>query len=111
MVSADLDVWVAGLDGLFARVAGRFGRVEPRRQARAFLLGLLSDVDTRSCWQLAEQVGDVSPHAMQRLLGEAVWDADKVRDDARGYAVDALGDPDGVLILDDTGDLKRVTSR
>ncbi|WP_425554530.1 IS701 family transposase [Dactylosporangium siamense] len=88
-------------------MAGRFGRVEPRRQARMFLLGLLSDVDTRSCWQLAEHAGDGSPHAMQRLLGEMVWDADRVRDDVRGYAVAALGDPGGVLILDDNGDLKK----
>jgi len=71
------------------------------------LLGLLSDVDTRSCWQLAEQAGDASPHAMQRLLGEAVWDADKVRDDLRGYVVDALGDSEAVLIIDDTGDLMK----
>jgi SRSO17 transposase len=67
---------------------------------------VLSDVDTRSCWQLAEQAGDTSPQAMQRLLGEAVWDADAVRDDVRGYVVDAIGDPAGVLTLDDTGDLK-----
>ena len=99
--------WLAEFDTGFAAVAGRFGRVEPRRRARAFLLGLLSDVDSRSCWQLAEQAGDTTPHAMQRLLGEAVWDADKVRDDVRGYLVDALGDADGVLILDDTGDLKK----
>ena len=104
---AAVEEWLAEFDTGFAAIAGRFGRVEPRRWARAFLLGLLSDVDTRSCWQLAEQAGDASPHAMQRLLGEAVWDADKVRDDVRGYAVDALGDPDGVLILDDTGDLKK----
>jgi hypothetical protein len=56
-------------------------------------------------WQLAEQAGDTSPHAVQRLLGEAVRDADKARDDV----LDALGDPDGVLILDDTGDLKKGT--
>ena len=105
--SVDVERWLAEFDTGFARIAGRFGRVEPRRQARGFLLGLLSDVDTRSCWQLAEQAGDVSPHAMQRLLGEAVWDADKVRDDVRGYVIDALGDPGGVLILDDTGDLKK----
>jgi len=74
----------------------------PRRQARAFLLGLLSDVDTRSCWQLAEQAGDRSPHRMQRLLGEAVWDADAVRDDVRQYVIDELGDPGAVLIADDT---------
>jgi SRSO17 transposase len=105
--SVAVEEWLAEFDTGFAAIAGRFGRVEPRWRARAFLLGLLSDVDTRSCWQLAEQAGDTSPHAMQRLLGEAVWDADAVRDDVRGYVVDALGDPDGVLILDDTGDLKK----
>lgn len=105
--SVDAEGWLAEFDTGFARIAGRFGRVEPRRQARAFLLGLLSDVDTRSCWQVAEQAGDASPHRMQRLLGEAVWDADRVRDDVRGYVVDALGDPAGVLIIDDTGDLKK----
>jgi SRSO17 transposase len=105
--SVDAEGWLAEFDTGFAWIAGRFARVEPRWQARSFLLGLLSDVDSRSCWQLAEQAGDASPHAMQRLLGEAVWDADAVRDDLRGYVVDALGDPDGVLILDDTGDLKK----
>jgi SRSO17 transposase len=101
---------LAEFDCAFARIGGRFGRVEPRRQAQAFLLGLLSDVDTRTCWQLAEQAGDRTPHRMQRLLSEAVWDADKVRGDVRGYVVDELGDPDAVLILDDTGDLKKGTS-
>jgi len=109
--SVAADDWLEQLEAGFAYVAGRFSRVEPRRQARAFLLGLLSDVDTRSCWQMAEQAGDGSPHAMQRLLGEAVWDADAVRDDVRGYVVDALGDPGGVLILDDTGDLKKGSAR
>lgn len=103
----DAQRWLAEFETGFATIAGRFGRVEPRRQARSFLLGLLSDVDSRSCWQLAEQAGDGSPHAMQRLLGEAIWDADAVRDDVRGYVVDALGHPQAVLILDDTGDLKK----
>jgi SRSO17 transposase len=104
--SVDAGGWLEVFDSAFARIAGRFGRVEPRRRARSFLLGLLSDVDTRSCWQLAEQAGDRTPHRMQRLLGEAVWDADKVCDDVRQYAVDELGEPGAVLILDDTGDLK-----
>jgi SRSO17 transposase len=105
--SVAAEEWVEKFDSAFARIAGRFARVEPRRRARAFLLGLLSDVGTRSCWQLAEQAGDRTPHRMQRLLGEAVWDADKVRDDVR--QVDELGDPGAVLILDDTGDLKAGT--
>ena len=107
--SVDVDGWREHFEVAFASIAGRFRRVEPRRQARSFLLGLLSDVDTRSCWQVAEQAGDASAHAMQRLLGEAVWDADKVRDDLRSYVADHLGEPDGVLILDDTGDLKKGT--
>lgn len=81
--SVDADGWLAEFDTGFAATAGRFGGVEPRRQARAFLLGLLSDVDARSCWQVAEQAGDATPHRMQLLLVEAVWDADKVRDDLR----------------------------
>jgi SRSO17 transposase len=105
--SVDVEMWREQFDTGFARIAGRFGRAEPRLRARAFLLGLLSDVDSRSCWQLAEQAGDTSPHAMQRLLADAVWDADAVRDDLRQYVADELGEPDGVLILDDTGDLKK----
>jgi len=104
--SVAVEDWAEAFEAAFAYVAGRFARVEPRRQARAFLLGLLSDVDTRSCWQLAEQAGDRTPHRMQRLLGEAVWDADAVRDDVRRYVVDELGDPGAVLIIDDTGDVK-----
>ena len=59
-------------------------------------------MDTRSCWQLAEQAGHASPHRMQRLLSDAVWDADAVRDELGSFVVDELGDPDGVLIIDDT---------
>lgn len=103
----DVAAWVEEFACGFARIAGRFKRREPRLEARSFLLSVLSDVDTRSCWQLAEQAGDTSPGGMQRLLGEAVWDADAVRDDVRDYVIDAIGDPGGVLILDDTGDLKR----
>jgi SRSO17 transposase len=103
----DPDAWVEEFDSAFARIAGRFGRVEPRRAAREFLLGLLSDVESRSCWQLAEQAGHASPARMQALLADAVWDADAVRDDLRRYIIGELGDSGGVLILDDTGDLKR----
>jgi SRSO17 transposase len=108
-VAASVDEWWEYFESAFARIAGRFGRVEPRRAARDWLLGVLSDVDTRSCWQLAEQAGHRSPHRMQSLLAEAVWDADAVRDDLRRYVVDELGDPGGVLVLDDTGDLKSGT--
>lgn len=105
--AADLDSWVAGLDDLFARVAGRFGRVEPRRQARAYLTGLLAPVERKNGWQLAEAAGDVTPDKMQRLLNAARWDPDAVRNDLRGYVVEQLGDPGGVLIVDETGFVKQ----
>lgn len=104
---ADLDGWVAGLDALFARVAGRFGRVEPRRQARAYLTGLLAPVERKNGWQLAEAAGDLTPDRMQRLLNGARWDADAVRDDLRAYVVEHLGHRDGVLIVDETGFVKK----
>jgi SRSO17 transposase len=94
-------------DEAMARVAGRFGRVEPRRAAREFVLGLLSSVERKNCWWLAEQAGHATPDAMQRLLSNAVWDADAVRDDVRSYVLAHLGHPDGVLIADETGFLKK----
>lgn len=87
--------------------AGRFGRVEPRRAAAGFVTGLLADIEVKTCWQLAEQAGHARPDAMQRLLYRAVWDADAVRDDLRHLVVDRLGDPDAVLVPDETGDLKK----
>lgn len=91
------------------RVAGRFARVEPRRRARLFVLGLMSELPRKNCWTIAEHVGEASPHGMQDLLARASWDADKVRDDVRGFVVDHLGDPDAILVVDETGDLKKGT--
>jgi len=94
-------------DEMMDRIAGRFGRVEPRRTARAFVLGLLSDVDGKSCWQLAEEAGHARPDGMQRLLRTACWDAEAVRNDVRELVVAHLGHPDAVLVPDETGDLKK----
>jgi SRSO17 transposase len=105
----DPDVLREYFDSGFARAAGLFKRAEPRLAARDWLLGLFSDVDTRSSWQLAEQAGHRTPHRMQRLLTDAKWDADTLRDVVRCYVVDELGGPDGVLIVDETGDLKSGT--
>lgn len=108
-VEASLDEWQEHFDAAFARIAGRFKRAEPRWAAHDYLLAVLSNVDTRSCWQLAEQAGHRSPSRMQSLLATAVWDADAVRGDLRRYVVDELSDPNGVLIVDDSGDLKSGT--
>ncbi|MGQ0840009.1 IS701 family transposase [Actinokineospora sp.] len=90
-----------------ARVAGRFGRVEPRRWARSFVLGLLSDLPRKNCWTIAEHAGDATPDGMQHLLSRAVWDADEVRDDVRDVAVERLGDVEAMLVVDETGDVKK----
>jgi SRSO17 transposase len=90
-----------------ARIAGRFGRVEPRAAARSYLLGLLSGVERKNCWQLAERAGHERPGPLQRLLRYARWDADAVRDDLRSYAAEHLGTDDAVLIVDETGFLKK----
>jgi len=89
------------------RIARRFARVEPRRRARAFVLGLLSGLRRKNCWTIAEQAGDATPDGMQHLLAAARWDADAVRDDVRGYVVDHLGCPGAVLVVDETGDVKK----
>ncbi|MEV6182906.1 IS701 family transposase [Streptomyces sp. NPDC052015] len=90
-----------------ARIAGRFRRVEPRAAARSYLLGLLSGVERKNCWQLAEQAGHTRPGPMQRLLRCARWDVDAVRDDLRAYAAEHLGTDGGVLAVDETGFLKK----
>ena len=92
-----------------AQIAGRFARVEPRRRARAFVLGLLSELRRKNCWTIAEQAGDATPDGMQHLLAAARWDADAVRDDVRGYVIDHLGTPGAVLVVDETGDVKKGT--
>jgi SRSO17 transposase len=107
LVDEDLEAWAAGLDGLFGRVAGRFHRVEPRRRARAYVRGLLAPLADKNGWTLAEVAGDTTPDGMQRLLNAAAWDADGVRDDVRSYVVEHLGERDGVLVVDETGFLKK----
>lgn len=99
--------WRAHLDNLMGRIAGRFARVEPRRRARDLVLGLLSDLPIKNCWTLSEQVGDTTPDGMQHLLRKAVWDHDGVRDDLRDNVVEHLGAEEAVLVVDETGDLKK----
>jgi SRSO17 transposase len=105
----EVATWGAGLAAVHARVAGRFRRAEPRRRALAYLHGLLHPVERKNGWQLAEQAGERTPHGVQRLLATARWDADAVRDDLRAYVVEHLGDPRGVLVVDETGFLKKGT--
>ena len=111
--AADIEevrAWAAGLDALHVRIAGRFARAEPRRRALAYLRGLLGNVGRKNGWQLAEHAGERTPDGMQRLLATADWDPDRVRDDLRAYVVERLGDPGAVLVVDETGFLKKGTT-
>jgi SRSO17 transposase len=99
--------WARDLEALGARIAPRFGRAEPRRRALAYLRGLLSPLERKNGWQLAEAAGDATPDGMQDFLSRTRWDADAVRDDLRAYVVEHLGDPEAVLVLDETGFLKK----
>lgn len=99
--------WARQLDALHERIAPHFVRPEPRRRARAYLQRVLAGADRRNGWQLAEAAGEATPYGMQRLIASATWDADVVRDDLRAYVVEHLGDPDGVLVIDETGFLKK----
>ena len=92
------------------RAGARFSRVEPRRRARAFVLGLLAELPRKNCRTIAGHAGDRTPDGMQHLLSRARWDAGGVRDDVRSYVVEQLGDPGAVLVADETGDVKKGTA-
>ncbi len=102
-----VDLAVAELDRLHAQVAGRFARSEPRARSREYVSGLVAGLERKNGWTLAERAGERAPDGMQRLLRWADWDVDGVRDDLRGYVVEQFGDRDAVLILDDTGFVKK----
>ena len=106
----EVRAWAAGLETLHARISPRFARAEPRRRALAYLRGLLGNVVRKNGWQLAEHAGERTPDGMQRLLATADWDPDLVRDDLRTYVVEHLGDPQAVLVVDETGFCKKGTT-
>ncbi|HUZ54045.1 MAG TPA: IS701 family transposase [Streptosporangiaceae bacterium] len=91
-------------------IGARFARVEPRRRARAFVRGLLAGLPRTNCWTIAEHAGEQSPRGMQRLLKSAVVDDGGLRDDLRGYVTGHLGDLAAVLVVDETGDVKKGTA-
>ena len=105
--SGSLVAWERELAALKERIGPVFGRAEVRATAGAFLDGLLSGVARKTGWLLAEQAGLERPYRMQSLLGRSRWDADALRDRVRADVIEALGDRDGVLVVDETGFLKK----
>ena len=106
---SEAERWAAKLDEVVGRIAPRFGRAEPRRRALAYLQGLLSPLERKNGWQLAEAAGDQTPDGVQEFLSRVHWDADAVRDDLRAYVVEHLSDEQAVLVLDETGFIKKGT--
>ena len=99
--------WAASLQTLLALLGRHFARSEARTHLGAYLTGLLSPIERKNGWHLAEQAGDATPYALQHLLGRSRWDADAVRDDLQAYVRASLADPAGVLVIDETSFLKK----
>lgn len=107
--SVDPDRWWTEFSAMIDRIAPRFARYEPLRHAGELILGMVSGLDRKNCWTIAEHRGASTPDGLQHLLARASWDADTVRDDLRDYVVDAFGDPGAILVVDETGDVKKGT--
>lgn len=104
---ADIQEWVQELEALHRQIAPHFARAETRRRVLAYLKGLLSPLERKNGWQLAEEAGERTPDGMQRLLNTAPWDADAVRDDLLGYVREHLAEPGAIVVIDETGFLKK----
>jgi SRSO17 transposase len=107
--SGSLLAWERELAGFKARLSAAFKRAELRRSASAFIDGALSGIARKTGWQLAEQAGLARPYRMQSLLGRSTWQADRLRDLVREEVLGTLGDAGGVLVVDETGFLKKGT--
>ena len=105
----EVEGWAGALEKLVEGLASRFCREAGVRRALSYLHGLLAPLERKNGWHLAEAAGDVSPAAMQDFLARTRWDADAVRDDLRDYVVEHLGDGKAVLVLDESGFLKKGT--
>src|SRR6516165_5630928 len=108
--SVDPDRWWTEFSAVIDRIESRFARYEPLRHAGELMAGMVSGLDRKNCWTVAEHRGAATPDGLQHLLSRAKWDADGVRDDLRDYVVDAFGDPGAILVVDETGDVKKGTA-
>ena len=96
---------------VLGRVGARVARVEPRKRLRQFVIGMMAGLPRVNCWTLAEHAGESCPRGMQRFLSEAVSDEDGLLEDARDLTISTLGERDAVLVIDETGDVKKDPSR
>src|SRR5450631_2239890 len=108
--SVNPERWLAGLDDILGTVGARVGRVEPRKRLRQFVIGMTAGLPRVNCWTLAEHAGESGPRGMQRFLSEAVWDHDGLLQDVQDWALGHLGERDAILVIDETGDVKKGNS-
>jgi SRSO17 transposase len=99
--------WAGGLAEVGELIGDRFARSEPRENAVEYIKGLLSEEERKNSWTLSERAGHRVPDRMRRLLSTTDWDPGGLGDDLRSYVVEKIGDPDGVLVVDETGFLKK----
>ncbi|MCB0045583.1 MAG: transposase, partial [Caldilineaceae bacterium] len=109
MELTELDEWAEDFEAFHSRFAPLFGRSEGRTQSGKYLHGLLSPIERKNGWQLAEAIGDATPDATQRLLYSTKWDADAARDELQRFVTEVFGDPEGIGVVDETGFLKKGT--
>lgn len=103
----DVREWMVEVETVGQRIGSCFSRSELRRRATRYLQGLISRIERKNGWQLAEELGEPTPVNLQHFLGRADWDADEVRNDLRNYVAEQLGTAEGILIVDETGFLKK----
>ena len=104
-----IEEWATAFAAYHARFAPLFFREEVRERSARYLRGLLSPVERKNGWQVAEAIGDLDPAGVQRLFYQAVWDADAVRDAYQQFVMETFGDAEAILVLDETGFLKKGT--
>jgi SRSO17 transposase len=100
-------IWQQEFAALMGRLKPRFAHSQSRAWAAAYVQGLLSQVQRKNGWQLAESVGAATPYGIQQFLYRAKWNPDDIRDDLRAYVVEHLGEPEAVLVIDETGFVKK----
>ena len=101
------EIWTTALNHLSRQIRPHFVRPEAHQRALAYIQGLMSDASRKNAWQVAEEMGETAPYAIQHVLDRAKWDCDGVRDQLHAYAQEALSSPDAVLVIDETGFLKK----
>lgn len=99
--------WLSDLEKMAEQIRSHFVRTEGFQRAVKYLKGLLSEVERKNGWQMAEVAGDKGPDGMQYLLSRAEWDSNGVRDDLQNYVIEHLGEQEGIAVLDETGFLKK----